>query len=114
MDKIIREFGELIDDDVLLVAFQLGALVVYFLDIALGARRAHDVGWISDPAPEPVEPLAAHAGRPHRRAPAARGRSDGPPPHPRSQSNRSRLMPAGNTAVPRQPRMREIATPPRQ
>ena len=31
-----------------------------------------------------------------------------------SQSNRSRLMPSGRTATPRQPIRREIATPPRQ
>ena len=40
--------------------------------------------------------------------------SAGSATHFSSQSKRSRLMPAGSTATPRQPRMREIATPPRQ
>ena len=58
------------------VARQLGALVVDFLDVALGARRADDVGRIGDPLLQPVEALAAHAGRQHGHAAAAENARD--------------------------------------
>ena len=58
------------------VARQLGALVVDFLDVALGARRANDVGRIGDPLLQPVEALAAHAGRQHGHAAAAENARD--------------------------------------
>src|SRR5262249_14583235 len=76
MNEVVWERGELIDDDVLFVIFQLGAFVIYFLDVALGARRTHDIGWIGYPALKPIEPLAAHAGRQHRRATAAQDARD--------------------------------------
>ena len=71
VDEIIGELGELIEDDVLPVARQLGALVVDFLDVALGAGRADDVGRIGNPLLQPVEALAAHAGGKHGDAAAA-------------------------------------------
>ena len=82
VDQVVCKLGELIEDDVLLVARELRALVIDFLDVAFGARRADDVLGMAT--------------------------------HFCSQSKRSRLMPAGSTATPRHPRMREIATPPRQ
>ena len=46
--------------------------------------------------------------------PGVRMTSSGAATQPESQSNRSWLMPSGSTATPRHPRMREMATPPRQ
>src|SRR4029079_11363636 len=76
MNEVVREFGELIDDDVLAILFKLSALVVDFLDVALGTRRADNVGRIGHPMLEPVEPLAAHASRQHRGAPTAEDAGD--------------------------------------
>ena len=71
VDEIVGELGELIEDDVLPVARQLGALVVDLLDVALGAGRADDVGRLGNPLLQPVEALAAHAGGKHGHAAAA-------------------------------------------
>ena len=71
MDEIVGELGELIEDDVLPVARELGALVVDLLDVALGAGRADDVGGLGNPLLQPVEALAAHAGGKHGDAAAA-------------------------------------------
>ena len=60
VDQIVPEFAELIEDHVLRVGFQFGALVVDFLDVALGARRPDDVGEVADPVLEPLETLTAH------------------------------------------------------
>ena len=76
VDEVIRELGELVEDDVLRVARELGALVVDLLDVALGARRADDVGRIAHPVLQPVEALAAHAGRQHGDAAAAEDARD--------------------------------------
>src|SRR6185437_8055521 len=65
MNEIVGKFRELIEDDVLLVARELCALVVDFLDVAFGAGRADDVGWICYPLLKPVEPLATHSRRQH-------------------------------------------------
>src|SRR5690242_18422844 len=48
VDQVVGKFRELIEYDVLLVTGELGAFVVDLLDIAFGARRAHDVGGIGD------------------------------------------------------------------
>ena len=62
MHQIIRELGELIENDVIGVSRASSrALVVDFLDVAFGARRADDVDGIGDPLLQPVEALAAHA-----------------------------------------------------
>ena len=71
MDQVVGEFGELIENDVVLVARELGALVVDFLDVALRSRRADDVGGIGNPFLQPVEALPAHAGGQHGHAAAA-------------------------------------------
>jgi hypothetical protein len=71
MNEVVRKFGELVDDHVLAVLFQFSALVVDFLDVALGARRANNVRRIGYPMLQPIEPLAAHACRQHRSAAAA-------------------------------------------
>ena len=44
---------------------KLRAFVVDLFDVALGAGRSDDVRAVGDPALEPVEALAAHAGRKH-------------------------------------------------
>ena len=71
VDQIVRELGELIEDDVLAVAGELGAFVIDFLDVAFGARRADDIGGIADPLRQPIEALAAHPRRQHGDAAAA-------------------------------------------
>ncbi len=53
------------------ITLQLGALVVDFLDVALGARRADDVLGLGHPLLEPLETLPAHAGRQHGNAATA-------------------------------------------
>src|ERR1051325_8437027 len=65
VNKIIRKFRKLVENDVLLVARELRAFVVDLLDIALGPRRADDVRRIGDPLLEPVKAFATHAGRKH-------------------------------------------------
>ena len=50
MDEIIGKFGKLIENHVLLIAFELRALVVNLLDVAFRTRRADDVRRIGDPA----------------------------------------------------------------
>src|ERR1044072_6364761 len=65
VDEIVCKLGELIEDDVLPIARELSAFVVDLLDIAFGAGRADDVGWLCNPLLQPVETLAAHAGRKH-------------------------------------------------
>ena len=76
MDEVIGKLGKLVEDDVVLLARELRALVADFLDVALGARRADDVGRIGDPACEPIEALAAHALGQHRDAAAAEDRRE--------------------------------------
>src|SRR5262249_60037850 len=71
VDQIVRKLGELIDDDVTAIAGELGALVVNFLDVAFGSRRADDVGGITDPLRQPFEALAAHPGGQYRNPAAA-------------------------------------------
>ena len=63
VDEIVGKLGELIEDDILPIARQLGAFIVDLLDIAFGAGRADDVGRLCNPLLQPVEALAAHAGR---------------------------------------------------
>ena len=82
VDQVVAVLAELVEDDVGRIAVEHRAGVVDLLDVALGARRADDVGG------------------------SATQRS--------SQSKRSWLMFSGSTATPRQSRMREMATPPRQ
>src|SRR5262245_58378591 len=71
VDQIIGEFGELVENDVVLVARELVALVVDFLDVAFRSRRANDVAGMGDPFLQPVEALPAHAGGQHGHAAAA-------------------------------------------
>ena len=71
VDEIVRELGELIEDDVFPIARELSAFVVDLLDIALGAGRADDVGRLGNPLLQPVETLAAHACGKHGDAAAA-------------------------------------------
>ena len=61
VNEIIGKLGKLIEDDVCLVARQLGAFVVDFLDIALRAARADDIGRIAHPLRQPFKALGAHA-----------------------------------------------------
>ncbi len=70
VDEVVGEFRELIEDDVVLVGGELGALVVDFLDVAFRAGRADDVGGIRNPLRQPVEALPAHAGGQHGHAAA--------------------------------------------
>ena len=77
MDQIVSELGELIEDDVLVIARELRALVVDFLDVALGPRRADDVGGLADPLRQPLETLTAHARRQNSNAAAAEDAGDG-------------------------------------
>src|SRR5258705_11080528 len=65
MEEIIRKRRELIEDHVLRIALQLGALVVDFLDVAFGAGGADDVVGMGNPSLQPLEPLPAHAGGKH-------------------------------------------------
>ena len=76
VDQIIGEFVELVEDHVALLARQLVALVVDLLDVALGTRRAHDVGRVADPVLEPAEALGAHALGQHRDAVATEDARD--------------------------------------
>src|SRR5262245_9878933 len=71
MNEVVGEFRELIENDVILVACKLGALVVNLLDVAFGSRRADDVGGIGHPLLQPIEALPAHAGRQHGHATAS-------------------------------------------
>ena len=59
--------------DVLRVRGELVALVVDLLDVALGARRADDVGRVGDPVLEPVEALLRSCPRAARRRRGSRG-----------------------------------------
>ena len=77
MDKVIPELAELIEDDIGWIAVEHGAGVVDFLDVALRARRADDVGRIGDPFAEPLEAFAAHVFRQHRDAAAAENARNG-------------------------------------
>ena len=77
VDEVVAELAELVEDHVGRVARELGALVVDLLDVALGAGRADDVGRRRHPALQPVEALAAHAGRQHGDAAAAEDARDG-------------------------------------
>ncbi len=77
MNEVIRELGELVEDDVVRITRELGALVVDFLDVAFGAGRANDIGRIADPVAQPIEPLAAHAGGQHRDAATAQDARNG-------------------------------------
>jgi len=70
VDKVVCEFGELIENHVLLVAGELGALVVDFLYTAFRPRRTDDVRGIRHPFRQPFEALAAHPRREHRHAAA--------------------------------------------
>src|SRR5215472_15764599 len=70
MDQVVGEFGELVENDVMLVARELVALVVDFLDVAFRSRRANDIAGIGDPFLQPVEALLAHAGGKHGHAAA--------------------------------------------
>ena len=65
VDEVVPELGELIEDDVVRICRELLARVVDLLDVALGARRSHDVAGVDHPPGEPVEALAAHALREH-------------------------------------------------
>src|SRR5260370_25879281 len=68
MDQVGGELVNMIDDDVAIVAGKLGALIVDFLDVAFGARRADDVAGMWHLVLQPIEALLAHAGGQHRDA----------------------------------------------
>src|SRR6516162_4774350 len=70
VDQVVGEFGELVENDVVLVARELVALVVDFLDVAFRSRRANDIAGIADPFLQPVEALPAHTGGQHGHAAA--------------------------------------------
>src|SRR5215510_7691878 len=70
MNEVVGEFRELIENDIILVAFELGAPVIYLLDVAFRSRGADDVGGIGHPRLQPVEAFPAHAGRQHGHAAA--------------------------------------------
>src|SRR5258707_12466914 len=86
MDQVVGEFGKLIDDDVAIVAGKLGALVVDFLDVAFGSRRADDVAGMWHPVLQPIEALLAHAGGRHRDAPTIADTRNGKAPAPVASS----------------------------
>src|SRR5262249_54971633 len=71
MDQVVGEFGELVEDEIVLRARELGALVVYVFDVALRSGRADDIVGIGDPFLQPIEALPAHAGGQHGYAAAA-------------------------------------------
>src|SRR5262245_35877802 len=71
MNKVVGEFRELVENDIILVALELGALVIYLLDVAFRSRRADDVGGIRYPFLEPLETFPAHARRQHSHAAAS-------------------------------------------
>src|SRR5438034_1005680 len=79
MDQVVREFGELVEDDIPLIARKLRAFVVDLLDVALGARRANDIVGIANPLFQPFETLSAHSGRQHGNAPATEDAGDRDP-----------------------------------
>src|SRR4029078_1120829 len=60
--------AELLEDDIGRIAAEHRTGVVDFLDVALRARRADDIGRIGDPFTEPFEAFAAHVFRQHRTA----------------------------------------------
>ncbi len=79
--QVITELAELVENHVLRRARQLVAGVVYLLDVALGANRAHDISGLGHPRRQPPKPLLAHALGQH-----------------------------GHTATPEHPRYRHTAT----
>ena len=77
MHEVVTELAELVEDDVRRIAVEFGAGIVDFLDVALRARRAHDVGWVGHPLVQPVEALLAHVFGQHGGAVTAQDAGDG-------------------------------------
>src|SRR5271169_3296948 len=68
--NIITELGELVEDEIVGVARELGASVIDLLDVALRAGGADDILGPGHPSAQPLEALLAHAGRQYRDAAA--------------------------------------------
>ena len=76
---VVCEFGELVEDEVGRVPFQVPAGVIDFLDVGLRAGGADHVIGMGDPAVQPFEALAAHVFGEHSDAPAPHEPGDGHP-----------------------------------
>src|SRR6185312_4508743 len=60
VSHVVREGGELVEDDVARRSGEFSAFIVDFLDVAFDADGAHDVRRAAHPALEPFETLPAH------------------------------------------------------
>src|ERR1700737_3745299 len=63
---VIAELGELVEDEIVGIARELGASVIDLLDVALRAGGADDILRLGHPGAQPLETLLAHAGRQYR------------------------------------------------
>src|SRR6516165_3161515 len=60
MSDVVSKLGELIEDDIGRIAFELRAFIVDFFDVAFRSGGPNDILWPAHPAPQPLEPFLAH------------------------------------------------------
>ena len=58
---MVAKFTKLVENKILRVEFHFVTRIVNFFDIALGARRTHDVTRVTHPFVEPIKSLLRHS-----------------------------------------------------